>query len=214
MSINARGVALIQSFEGCRLKAYKCAAGVWTIGWGHTAGVTAGMTCTQKQADDWLKSDIEKFCKIVDKEMASYHLNENQYAALVSFTYNCGAANLVNLTKSGRRSLAQIADAMLLYNKARGIVLAGLTKRRKAERELFLSPVMVEYYPAYEGESPRIDEVMHAIGADADYNKDATSSWEKRVPIAKVNGIKSYTGTAAQNNKLIKLAKAGKLRRC
>ena len=126
---------MIKQFEGCRLTAYLCPAGVWTIGYGHTAGVKKGQVITQEQADNFLKDDLEKYEKYVISTGLS--LNQNQFDALVSFTYNCGQGNLKKLIKG--RTLAEIADAMLLYNKGGGKVLAGLVKRRKAEQQLFLS---------------------------------------------------------------------------
>lgn len=136
--IGKEGLQLIKSFEGCHLTAYKCPAGVWTIGYGHTSGVYPGMKITQEQADKFLIEDCQKSANYVDN--AGYvplteSLNNNQRDALISFTYNCGAGNLKKLCS--RRNLNQIAAAMLLYNKANGKILAGLTRRRKAEHALF-----------------------------------------------------------------------------
>ncbi len=139
MKINSKGLELIKSFEGCRLTAYKPvkAEKFWTIGYGHYgADVTQGMTITQAQAEQLLKQDLAKFEGYVEKYV-SIPLTENQFSALVSFTYNCGAGNLQKLVRN--RNTAQIAEAILLYNKASGKVLNGLVRRRKAERELFLS---------------------------------------------------------------------------
>lgn len=135
---NSKGIELIKSFEGCSLVAYKCPSNVWTIGYGHTQGVTEGMSITQKQADEYLKSDLAKYEKYVEDTKLT--LNENQFSALVSFVYNCGNGNLKKLIAN--RTLSEIAEAMLLYKKANGAVLNGLVRRRKAERELFLMPVV------------------------------------------------------------------------
>ena len=135
MKINAEGLELIKSFEGCKLTAYKCPAGVWTIGYGHTIGVYEGMVISQEQADNMLKSDIKKYEKYVTDNV-KLELTENQFSALVSFTYNCGVGNLRTLIKN--RNVDQIGKAILLYNKANGKVLNGLVRRREAERELFL----------------------------------------------------------------------------
>ena len=135
MHISEKGISLIKSFEGCRLTAYKCSAGFPTIGYGHTAGVKMGMTITQKQADDMLKTDLvvyENHVKSLKREF-----NQYEFDALVSFCYNCGIGSLKTLCKN--RTNAQIAEALLLYNKAGGRILEGLNRRRKAERELFLS---------------------------------------------------------------------------
>ena len=218
MKTSPKGVSLIKSFEGCRLKAYKCPAGLWTIGYGHTAGVKEGDTITQETADDYLRNDLEKYEKAVMNYDSIYHFNQNQFDALVSFTYNCGVGNLKNLTQSGRRTLAQISVRLPLYNKAGGVVLRGLQRRRMAEKEIFDSPIKSnktdsKYYPQYTGDSPRVDEVLKTVGADNDYDMSQSKAYLRRKPIADANSIKNYTGTAIQNNKIIKLAKDGKLRR-
>ena len=128
----------IAEFEGIRLEAYKPVAAekYWTIGVGHYGpDVTEGMTITRQQAMDLFDKDIKKFEDYVTA--TGLTLSQGQFDALVSFTYNCGPGNLGKLIK-GRNS-QQIADAMLLYNKGSGKVLPGLTRRRKWERELFLS---------------------------------------------------------------------------
>lgn len=219
MKTSSKGVSLIKKFEGCRLKAYKCPAGVWTIGYGHTAGVKEGDTITQQTADVYLRNDLEKYEKAVLNYDGIYHFNQNQFDALVSFTYNCGAGNLKNLTQSGKHTIAQISAKLPLYNKAGGVVLRGLQRRRAAEKELFDTPIKsdkadtTKYYPPYTGDSPRVDDVLSAIGANSDYDMTQTKQYLRRKPIADANSIKNYSGTAAQNNKLIRLAKDGKLRR-
>lgn len=135
MHISEKGLNLIKSFEGCHLVAYRCPSNVLTIGWGHTAGVYEGMKITQAQADAFLIEDMRKYEGYVNA--TGLKLNQNQFDALVSFAYNCGNGNLKTLVKN--RTLPQIADALLLYNKGGGKVLNGLVRRRKAERELFLS---------------------------------------------------------------------------
>ena len=136
--IGQAGLALIKQHEGCRLAAYRCAAGVWTIGYGHTAGVHSGMTITQAQADAYLLQDVAKFEGYVNNPAyvpITAKLNQNQFDALASFAFNLGAGNLRKLCKG--RTAAQIALAMPSYKKAAGKVLAGLTRRRKAEQALF-----------------------------------------------------------------------------
>jgi len=125
----------IAEFEGIRLTAYKCPAGVWTIGVGHTGGVTESMTITRSQAMTIFEHDIRKFEDYVTA--TGLTLTQNQFDALVSFAFNCGAGNLRKLVKG--RDYQQIADAMLLYNKGGGKVLPGLVKRRQWEHDLFLS---------------------------------------------------------------------------
>lgn len=139
MKTSKTGLDLIKTFEGCRLKAYKCPADVWTIGYGHTGSdVKQGMVITQAEADRLLQQDLERFEKNVMKFNNKYHWTQNEFDALVSFAFNIGSID--QLTANGTRTKAQIAQAMLLYNKAGGKVLPGLTKRRQAERQLFLTP--------------------------------------------------------------------------
>lgn len=140
MQIGQAGIDLIKQHEGCRLMAYKCPAGVWTIGYGHTGSdVKEGLTITPVKAEQLLKADLAKFEKHVQNFDSKYHWNQNEFDALVSFAFNVGSIN--QLTANKTRAKAQIAQAMLLYNKAAGKVLPGLTKRRQAERKLFLTPV-------------------------------------------------------------------------
>ena len=141
-TISVAGIALIKRFEGCRLTAYKCSAGVWTIGYGHTSGVHSGQAITQAQADALLRQDLEKFERYVNSTAyvpITAQLNENQFAALVSFAFNCGQGNLKRLCAD--RNTAQIAAAMPQYCKAAGRKLPGLVQRRAAEVALFNTPV-------------------------------------------------------------------------
>lgn len=136
--ISQAGLDLIKQFEGCRLVAYQCSAGVWTIGYGHTVGVHRGMKITQAQAEAYLKQDVAKFEKYVNN--ASYvpftaRLNQNQFNALVSFAFNLGQGNLMKLCKG--RIINQVPAAMPQYCKANGKTLPGLQRRRKAEATLY-----------------------------------------------------------------------------
>ena len=139
MKTSKNGINLIKKFEGCRLTAYKCAAGVPTIGYGHTAGVKMGQAITQEQADRYLKDDLVKYEKNVGKYDSKYRWNQNEFDALVSFAFNIGSID--QLTANGTRDRKTIAERILQYNKAAGKVLEGLTKRRKAEQALFLKPI-------------------------------------------------------------------------
>ncbi len=140
MKINDEGLKLIEEFEGCRLTAYKPVAAekYWTIGYGHYGkDVYQGMRITQAQAEMYLKQDVARFETAVNNLKREW--TENQFSALVSFTYNCGEANLKTLCRN--RTPAEIASKLLLYTKgADGKVLNGLVRRRKAERDLFLKP--------------------------------------------------------------------------
>lgn len=140
MKTSQAGIDLIKKSEGCRLDAYRCPAGVWTIGYGHTAGVTAGQKISQAQAEAYLRADMEKYEKKVEKYADRYRWTQNEFDAMMSFAYNLGSID--KLTANGTRTKAMIAEKILLYNKAGGKVLAGLTKRRQAEQELFLAGKM------------------------------------------------------------------------
>ncbi|WP_426808038.1 lysozyme [Pseudomonas sp. WOUb67] len=140
MRTSQRGLSLIKSFEGLRLQAYQDSVGVWTIGYGATRGVQSGMKVSKEQADRMLLNDIQRFEPEVER-LIKVPLNQNQWDALMSFTYNLGAANLESSTL--RRLLnagnhAAAAEQFRRWNKAGGKVLAGLTSRRSAERALFL----------------------------------------------------------------------------
>lgn len=137
MKISQTGVELIKKYEGCRLRAYRCPAGVWTIGYGHTTSVRSCDVITQKQADDFLLQDLAKYEQLVNKFDDTYHWTQNEFDSLVSFAFNIG--NIIGLIKAGTRSKQQIADAILLYNKAAGVTLPGLIKRRQEEHDLFCS---------------------------------------------------------------------------
>lgn len=170
--MNERGINLIKEFEGCRLKAYRCPAGVWTIAYGHVEGVKPGMTCTQAQAENWLKQDLVKYETAVIAYNYVYHFNENEIAALTSFAYNCGTASLKNLLKNGSRSRAEIRSAIVLYNKDINCkYLAGLARRRKAELQLFNTPVDA---PAPEKDYKTVDDIVDGI-----WNGDFGTPWSK-----------------------------------
>lgn len=140
MRTSQRGLSLIKSFEGMRLQAYQDAVGVWTIGYGATHGVKAGISITKEQAERMLLNDVQRFEPEIER-LITAPVNQNQWDALMSFTYNLGAANLESSTL--RRLLnagdyAGAAEQFLRWNKAGGKVLPGLVRRRAAERDLFL----------------------------------------------------------------------------
>lgn len=141
MNISSTGLELIKKFEGCRLAAYQDSTGVWTIGYGHTSGVKSGQTITQAQADTFLVTDCATAEKAVNSYDSTYGWNQNQFDALVSFTFNCGSGNLKTLLNSGKRTIVEISAKITAYNKAGGQVLQGLVNRRAAEKELFDTPV-------------------------------------------------------------------------
>lgn len=140
MKTSDEGIALIEQFEGLRLTAYKPLPSekYYTIGYGHCGpDVRAGMRITILQAEKLLLKDLERFENAVKKIRNDW--TQGQMDALVSFAYNTGEKNLQKLCKD--RTPRQIADALLLYNKAGGKVLEGLSRRRAAERELFMRSV-------------------------------------------------------------------------
>ncbi|AYL07968.1 lysozyme (plasmid) [Enterobacter asburiae] len=146
MQISDKGIALIKQFEGCKLTAYQDSVGVWTIGYGWTKPVDgkpirAGMTIKQETAERLLKTGLVSYENDVSR-LVKVDLTQGQFDALVSFTYNLGARSLSTSTllrKLNAGDYAGASDEFLRWNKAGGKVLNGLTRRREAERALFLS---------------------------------------------------------------------------
>ena len=138
MNISNRGLDLIKSFEGCRLSAYRCPAGVLTIGYGRTQGVYEGMVITQDQADNMLREDVKYYADAVDRYNSRFNFTQEEFDALTSFTYNCGVGSL-QAVMSCCNTKQEIAEECKLYNKGGGVVLAGLVRRREEEYKLFMS---------------------------------------------------------------------------
>lgn len=139
MRISKKGIDLIKSFEGCKLTAYKCPAGIWTCGFGTTSGVTPGMTITREQAEEMLKKDLVKFETVV-KTLVKVVLTQEQFDSLVSFSYNTGSGALGSSTllkKLNKGDYKGASEEFLRWNKAGGKVLVGLIRRRMAEQKLF-----------------------------------------------------------------------------
>lgn len=174
MVTSTNGRSLIKKYEGLRTTAYKDAVGVLTIGYGHTAGVKAGMIITKAQAETFLSQDIAK-CEKALAKYAKYNFNQNEWDSLVSFTFNLGTGNLDKLTANGTRTKEQIAEKILAYNKAGGKVLKGLDNRRKDEQKLFKTPVSkyvamgVDYSPVFEPSfyATKYPDLKAMFGADA-----------------------------------------------
>lgn len=145
MKTSNSGINLIKSFEGEQLKAYDDGVGVWTIGFGtikypNGVRVKKGDTCTEEQAESYLKNDLVKFENAINR-LVKVPLTQNQFDALASFTYNLGETNLSTSTllkKLNAKDYKGAADQFERWNKAGGKVMNGLTRRRKAEKELFL----------------------------------------------------------------------------
>lgn len=144
MNVSDEGLIFIMQHEGMKLNAYPDPAtggDPWTIGIGHTTGVRSGDTCTQEQAMEWLRED----CVTAEKCIANsvkVALTQPQYDALVSLIFNIGCGNFGKSTllrHLNEGDDAAAADQFLVWNKAAGHVMAGLTNRREAEKELFLT---------------------------------------------------------------------------
>lgn len=211
MKISDNGIKLITSFEGCRLSAYQDPVGMWTIGYGHTGGVRPGMTIDKDTAITLFKKDLQRFENNVNKYMSTYHWTQNQFDALVSYAYNIGSID--KLVDYGKRTIQEISNDIPNHNKAGGKVLAGSTRRRAAEKELFDKDVIraeveqprkeIKYYPPYNKSFTSITMALKSIGVNP--------SKENRKKIAEINGMLNYTGTYHENVKMLSLLKQGKL---
>ncbi len=149
MKLNKAGADLIKSFEGLKLNAYKCSANKETIGYGNTfyedgTPVKMGDTITKERAESLFELISDSFAAKV-KPVVTSAVNENQFAALVSFAYNCGIGNLKSSTLlrkvNANPNDTTIRAEFLKWNKASGKVLAGLTRRREAEANLYFKPL-------------------------------------------------------------------------
>lgn len=139
MKCSQEGLELIKKFEGCKLKSYKCPAGVWTIGYGHTEDVKEGDIVSPQEADKLLRADVFKFEEYV-ADNVTVKLTQNQFDALVTWTFNLGVGNLRNSTmlkKLNNADYTSVPFEMKRWNKAGGKTLDGLIRRRKAEGLLF-----------------------------------------------------------------------------
>lgn len=140
LTYGRKGLALTERFEGCRLTAYQDQAGVWTIGYGHTgADVTPGLTITQEQARSLLARDVANAAACVNK-VVSVRLNQNEFDALVDFVFNLGALAFEGSTllkNLNAQNFAAAASEFEEFDRAGGVVVAGLLRRRQAEAALF-----------------------------------------------------------------------------
>ena len=144
---NQAGIELIESFEGLRLVSYQDQRGIWTIGYGHTRGVGPSMHITRDQAEQALRDDIAGAEGAVNRAIGEADTTDNQFAAMVSLCFNIGSGNFATSSVlrdhcAGDNQAA--GDAFLLWNKTHidGVltVVAGLTRRREAERTLYVTP--------------------------------------------------------------------------
>ena len=141
MRCSQEGLELIKKFEGCKLKSYKCSAGVWTIGYGHTEDVKEGDIVSSQEADKLLRADVFKFEEYVDDNVM-VELTQNQFDALVAWTFNLGVGNLRNSTmlkELNNSKFDKVPSEIKRWNKAAGKTLDGLVRRRQAESLLFES---------------------------------------------------------------------------
>lgn len=140
--INDAGLELIKSFEGLRLKAYRCPANVWTVGYGHTRTAKKGMVISEAEADELLLEDLETFERGVDELLGQTPTHPNEFAAMTSLAFNIGLAAFARSTVLKRhrnKNKVGAANAFLLWNRGGGQVLPGLMRRREAERSLYLA---------------------------------------------------------------------------
>ena len=140
MKTSQYGIDLIKHFEGCELEAYQCAAGVWTIGYGHTKGVQPGDEWSEDHANHMLEVELEEYENYVNTAV-NVPLSQNQFDALVSWVYNLGNGNLTSSTmlkvlNSG--DYDGVPAQIKRWNKAGGKVLEGLNRRRQAEADMFV----------------------------------------------------------------------------
>lgn len=200
MRISEKGIELIKQFEGCRLSAYTCSSGVWTIGYGHTRTAYSGMVISQEQAEILLMEDIPKYYPIGN-------FNQNQFDALTSFCFNCGQGALQDVLTSG-----DITGTMSLY-KYDGNRQPVLEKRRNVEIELYNTPVDIinvnSYYesgiatvlvdvmnirnqPSLQGE---IQDVKYYKGEEIAYNKVHICDGYYWVEYNRASGEKGYVAS-------------------
>lgn len=140
MKTSVAGLALIEQFEGLRLASYQDGAGIWTIGYGHTVDVFKGDTCTAEQAAEWLIEDVVEAEDLVNS-LVNVPMTQNQFDALVSFTFNLGGkafANSTLLRVLNAGSYALVGSQFLRWDDVAGKPSPGLLRRREAERELFV----------------------------------------------------------------------------
>lgn len=140
--INRHGIELIKEFEGLRLVPYLCPARKWTIGYGHTRTVRAGMKLTPAEAEQLLRDDLQLAARTVER-LVQVPLNDNQFAALVSFVFNIGTSNFEQSTLLrllNRGWYEQVPAQLSRWNKANGEVMGGLARRRAAEARLWSMP--------------------------------------------------------------------------
>jgi lysozyme len=141
MIVSDNAIELIKDFESLRLEAYLCPANVWTIGYGHTRAVKSGDVITLSQAERLLRADLVQIEKDIN-QLVRVPLTQGQFDALVSFVFNCGTrafSTSTLLKKLNNRDYSGAANELERWRFAKGRSLAGLERRRRLEKRLFLS---------------------------------------------------------------------------
>ena len=139
MIISEEGISLVKKFEGCKLEAYQCAAGVWTCGWGSTRGVKEGDVWSQEKADIMLIDELHEYGNYVN-DMVTMPLHQNQFDSLTSWCFNLGPTNLSEsslLRVLNEGSYEEVPYQIKRWNKVNGKINEGLIRRREAEALLF-----------------------------------------------------------------------------
>lgn len=207
MNISEKGLQMIKGFEGCVLYSYDDATGkvvrandnvigTLTIGYGHTLSVKKGQTITQARAEELLRNDIVVYSThvqvLINNGTIMFKVNQNMFDALTSFCYNLGNGNLTRLVQG--RVISEVASKMLLYVQANGKVLQGLINRRNKERELFLTPVVVEYA------KPKYNQYVVAPGDNlTNISKKLKVTISKLAELNKIKDLnKIYVGQVLQ----------------
>lgn len=166
MKTSEQGKEMIKKFEGLVLNNYRDVGGNFTIGYGHLTNDPHYASITKERAEYLFEKDIEICEKAVNKYHIIYEFNQNQYDALISFTFNCGVGNLNKLTANGQRPIKVISEKIIEYNKCNGTIVKGLVTRRTKEKMLFDTPVKLL--------KPKIKECKIALNIS------------KRTPVQKV----------------------------
>ena len=192
--INKEGLDLIKQWEGLRLEAYLCPAGVWTIGYGHTETAKKGMKISQAEADRLLVYDLSRFIQGVEESL-DVTVNDNQFAALVSFAFNVGAGAFKKSTllkKLNAGDFSSVPSELARWNKVGGKVSAGLTNRRAAEAGLWVkgSFVSSNYIEASEPSSGK-------ASAAASYGGIAAAAATAAPLVQAFAGVPMWVGIAA-----------------
>lgn len=171
MSVNQATINLIKEFEGCKLQAYQCSAGIWTIGYGITAAADVGIkpakgiTITQDRAEDLLRLTIDKFAATVDA-LITTKVNANEFGACVSLAYNIGTNAFAKSTVLRELNIGnkdKAAAAFQLWNKVGGMVSKGLVRRREAEKQLFVTPVTADMHAVVAPDQKESESIFAAI---------------------------------------------------